>query len=208
MYIPEHFRMPPADLRAFLDVPRAGTLVTVGPDGRPAATYVPWTMLDDRLTTHIGRVNPQATHTGPGLVVFMGDDAYVSEEWMAPGAAPSWAYETVQVVGDVIMHDDPGWVTQSWADMLERFSDSRIGDYDPGWLAAQARATTGVEVIVTDIQGKSKLAQNHSADEVTTIAAHLDQRCPHLAERMRTVSLPHIAAREERVRAAVPYRTA
>jgi len=207
MYIPDHFRMPDEDVAAFLRQARTGTLVTVDASGNPAATFLPWTLAEPtRLTSHIGRVNPQSRHGGPALVILMGDDAYVSETWMAPGAAPSWNYETVHLYGELVLHTDPDWIIDSWDAMLRRFSCRTVADYDRAWLIAQARAATGVEVTISQIQAKSKLSQNHAEAEIRSIADHLEPACPHLADRMRTVSLPHVARRDERVRAAVPYR--
>jgi len=62
-----------------------------------------------------------------------------------------------------------------------------------------------VEVLVTEIEAKSKLSQNRTESDVLSIIDHLEPACPHLADRMRDVSLVHIASRDERVRNAVPY---
>jgi hypothetical protein len=64
---------------------------------------------------------------------------------------------------------------------------------------------TGIELRVSQIEAKSKLSQNRSATEVASAADQLRVSCPALAERMRQVSLPHIAARQERVSQAQPY---
>lgn len=206
MYIPDHFRMPEEDTASFLRDVRRGTLVTVDASThRPMATFLPWAMAQDgRLTSHIGTINPQTAHTGEALVVLMGDDGYISDEWTS-GAVPTWNYETVHIYGEYRTHTDPEWIINSWSDMLKRFSARTIDDYDPAWLEIQARSVTGVEVIITEIQAKSKLSQNRSEPDVRSIISHLEPTCPHLAERMGKVSLPHIAQREERVRNAVAY---
>ena len=215
MYIPDHFRMSEADSSEFLRQARTGTLVSSDPEsGRPLATFLPWVVSSgDRLTSHIGRVNPQSAHgstlgSPDALVILMGDDAYVCQEWLAPGSAPSWNYETVQVYGRLVTHEDPDWILQSWSDMLHRYSTTTLEAYDHDWLVKQARAVTGVEIVITEIQAKSKLSQNRSAADVLAVAAGVEPSCPHLAGRMRAVSLPHIAAREERVRNATPYTLA
>ena len=203
MYTPEHFRTP--DLR--LDQVRTGTLVTVDPaTGRPDATFLPWVVLDgDRLTSHVAKVNPQTGHPGPALVIAMGADGYVSDQWMAPGAAPTWDYETIHLHGDLTWMTDPDWVIQSWDDMLRRFSDRTVADYDRAWLAQMARAVVGVEFRVTEIQAKSKLSQNRPTTQIGVIADNLEPTCPHLASRVREIALPHAAAREQRVSQALPY---
>ncbi len=200
MYTPDHFRMPDADLAAFLAQPRAGQLVSVDPaTGAPAASFLPWVRVrDEVLTSHLAAVNPQSAHPGPGLVIMMGCDAYVDAAWMGPGAAPTWNYEAVHLHGRLRLHRDTEWIIQSWADLLEGHSDQRIGDWDQDWLTAMARAVTGVEFTIERIDAKSKLSQNRTAAETESVAARIEPACPHLAARMRQVSLPHIAARERR----------
>ena len=207
MYTPAHFRMPPDDLGDFLDRVHKGNLITVDPsNGRLAATFLPWAFVNnDRLTTHLGRVNVQSGHAGQALVILMGDDAYVSEEWLGDGSAPSWNYETVQIRGELVIHTDPDWIYQSWRELLDRFSNSQLDDYDPVWLEGQARACVGAEVRISEVEAKSKLSQNLTEAVVQSVADHLTPTCPALAERMRQVSLPYIAARQARVRAAKPY---
>ena len=200
MYIPEHFRMSDEDVEAFLPEVRAGNLITVDENSRPLATFLPWVLMDGRLISHMGTVNPQSRHTGEALVVFMGDDAYICDEWMSGITAPTWDYETVHVYGDYRTHTDPEWIIDSWSQMLERFSHRTIGDYDPAWVEIQTRSVVGVEVVVTEIQAKSKLSQNRARSDVDSIISHLTPACTHLAARMTEVSLPHIAARDERVR--------
>lgn len=208
MYIPDHFRMPEVDVTDFLNTSLTGTLVTVSPSGRPVASFLPWAFIKgDTLTSHIGRINEQGSHNQEALVILMGDDAYVSQAWMKPGSADSWIYESVHLYGTLTIHDDPDWIKQSWADMMARFGDKTLADYDSDWLGKQAKACLGVEFAMTEIQAKSKLAQNRSTEEIATIAGHVGVSCPHLADRMYTVSLPHAEARETRVRNAVPYAT-
>ncbi len=207
MYIPDHFRMPQEDVQAFLSEARTGTLVTVDRSSlRPVATFLPWALVEgDRLTSHIGAVNPQSSQEGEALVILMGEDAYVSQEWMAPGAAPSWDYETVHLYGRLTIHRDPDWIIQSWDDMLRRFSGTTVEDYDHDWLVRMARASAGVDFQIGQVEAKSKLSQNRSPAEAMAIADGIEPKCPHLAGRIRQVAVPHAAEREERVRQAVPY---
>ena len=200
MYIPEHFRMPDEDVSVFLSNVGGGNLVTVDETGRPQATFLPWVVLDGRLISHIGTVNPQSRHTGEALVVFMGGDAYISDEWTAGVAAPTWDYETVHVYGQYRTHTDMDWILDSWSDLLKRFSNRTLDDYDPAWLEIQSRSVVGIEVSIDEVDAKSKLSQNRTEPEARSIIDHLTPTCPHLASRMAEVSLPHIVARDERVR--------
>jgi len=208
MYIPDHFRTPEADVARWLDTLTTGTLITVDPaTGRPMGTFLPWVPeAPDRLTTHIARVNPQATHNGPALIIVMGADAYIPGEWLGPGIAPSWNYETLHLDGELTCITDPDRIKASWDAMMRRYSAQTLADLDVEYVDKRIPATTTLEFRITAIQAKSKLSQNHTADSARRVADHLEPTCPALADRMRTVSLPHIAARDERVRQAVPYQ--
>ncbi|MCL2471958.1 MAG: FMN-binding negative transcriptional regulator, partial [Propionibacteriaceae bacterium] len=151
MYIPEHFRMPDADVRAFLQQVRTGTLITTDlRTRRPLATFLPWVMTgDDRLTSHMGSVNPQSHDSDPdaeALVILMGYDGFVPADWMGPGAAPTLDYETVHVYGHLTTHTDADWILQSWDDLLRTFSHTTLQEYDHDWLVKNARAVVGIEI--------------------------------------------------------------
>ncbi len=210
MYVQDHFRMPEADLARFLERQGMGTLVSVDPlTAQPAASLLPWALVGgDTLTSHIGLRNDQLAHTGQALVIFEGARAYVSEEWMGEGAAPTLDYEVVHVYGDLTIHDEPDWIIGSFRDLMARFSRKDFDEYDEDWLQRQARACRGVELKISQIQAKSKLSQNRSAAEAESIASQLEASCPALSARIREVSLPHIAARQERVDQARPYGSA
>ncbi|MDR0487948.1 MAG: FMN-binding negative transcriptional regulator [Propionibacteriaceae bacterium] len=201
MYLRDHFRTPEVDVQTMLNEIRAGTLVTVDPETRrPEASFLPWAFVNgDTLTSHIGIINPQARHEGEALVILMGKDAYVSEEWMKPGSVPSWNYETIHLYGRLTIHTDPEWIIRSFEDVMQRFSRKTHADYSREYLEQQTRASVGVEFTITEIQAKSKLSQNRAESEVRTIIENLEPTCPHLAQRMREVSLPHIADRQARI---------
>ena len=204
MYIRDHFRTNPQDLGVFLAQITTGTLVTTDPStGRIVASFLPWVFTkENTLTTHLGLINPQAHHSGEAVVIFMGEDAYVSEEWLRAGSAPSWNYETVHVYGDLIIHRESDWIIDSFQDIMKKYSSKTNEDYDQDWLETQTRACVGVEITITEIEAKSKLSQNLSAVEIQRISSHLETTCPGLASRMRQVSLPHIEDRERRVEQA------
>jgi predicted FMN-binding regulatory protein PaiB len=103
------------------------------------------------------------------------------------------------------MHTDHEWILQSWEKMMAKYSSRGLDVYDRSWLEKQARATIGVELRITEIQAKSKLSQNRSDKEVRRIASQFELSCPALGERMKQVSFPHVAARNERLSDVVAY---
>ncbi len=195
---------------------RLADLVTIDPETlSPVATPLPL-LYDPGLgeygtfTGHVSRTNPQWRHEPyPALVLVRGGDAYVTPDWYpnysAGGAeVPTWDYEVVQATGALTAHEDPAW--------LERHVRELAARYDPAYeldrgerrlLDGQLRAIVGVEICVSSVVGKSKLSQNRSVAEIHGVADGLDaQGRADLADRIRSVALPHAEAREARVAAA------
>lgn len=213
MYIPAHFAMDPATAMVVLRRVRRASLVTVDPDAhRPVATMLPWVHREQgpygRLVTHVSRANRQWLHTATdALIIVDGADGYVDAALLGAyeaggNAVPTWNYETVHVYGRLHAHEDPDWqreaLWQLWGTNTPGF-DNRA---DPAWIDQLLRAIVSIEVEITGVEAKSKLSQNKSSADIESIAAHFDTARPELADRMRTVSLPHAAAREQLVEAA------
>jgi transcriptional regulator len=205
MYVAKHYETPQADIDACLDQLRSATLVTVDPDtGRPEATMLPWSVSRDplRLRTHLGRNNRQWQHTSsPALIIVQGPetllDATVLNGFDQGQAAPTWLYETIHLYGTLTAHQDPEWIKQSWAEMHDQHDTVQPYDsIDQGWADRLVPACVGVEVEVTEIIGKSKLAQNKTPGEVRRSIDQLNSRCPHLADRLTEISLPYAEHRQ------------
>jgi transcriptional regulator len=65
------------------------------------------------------------------------------------------------------------------------------------------RAIVGIEIVITAIEGKSKLSQNRSTSDIDGVADGLEQIGRDvLAARIREVSAPYAANREKAVEAA------
>ena len=179
MYVPRFNAMDDAgEIRALVAAAGAAELVTVAPDGFPAATLLPVIWDGDRLVFHMARANPQWRSIRPGdpaLAVVTGPQAYVSPAWYASKTehgrvVPTWNYESVHLTGRVTVHDDAGWLR----DAVSRLTDLHEGGRDDRWSVTdaperyvdkQVRAIVGVELALERVEAKAKLSQNRSEED-------------------------------------------
>jgi transcriptional regulator len=167
-----------------------GLLVTHGPQGL-LANAIPF-LLDAEaspfgtLSAHMARANGQwrdLAATGEALVVFSGDDRYVSPSWYATKretgkVVPTWNYVMVQARGAARVIDDEAWLRRQIAALTEAHEKGRaapwaVGDAPEDYLAAMVRQIVGVEIAVADLRGKWKASQNRSAADRDGVIAGL-----------------------------------
>jgi transcriptional regulator len=184
------------ELRALVARVRAGWLVTNGRDAAPSATYLPVLWRGDRVIAHVARANPHWRELGPGtpaLVVVTGPDAYVSPSWYAAKAehgkvVPTWNYSAVHLIGEVRVHHDPEWLRAAVEELTDEHERSReepwqVADAPSSYVDGQLRGIVGVELTVTEVQGKAKLSQNRSRSDRDGVVAGL-RRSDRPDERM------------------------
>ena len=179
MYVPSHFRESDEHVLAeFIAAHSFGTLVTTE-RGAPFVSHLPF--LHDReaglLHAHVARANPQWQHVAANadvLVTFQGPHGYVSPTWYAGPGVPTWNYTAVHVYGRARAIDDSaatGRYLERLAARHERGSAAPwVPRYDPKLLAG----IVGIEIRITEIQGKFKLSQNRSAEDRARVAARLE----------------------------------
>ena len=222
MYVPRHFQMSPADARAALASVRLADLVTVDPETlTPTVTPVPF-VYDPTVGEfgafqgHLARPNTQWSHTThPALVVMRGEDAYVAPAWYpsyrsGTQTVPTWNYEVVQATGRLVAHTDAEWLENHVRALSGRHDATYdLDGVDRTSLAGMLRALVGVEIIITAVDGKSKLSQNRSTTDIEGVAESLEAvGRERLADRMRAVSVPYAASREDAVEVARTRRDA
>ena len=177
MYLPPHFRIADeAESVALIRARPLGLLVTHGPAGL-IANPAPFVFDENprRLRTHLAKANPQLAQIGEGadaLVVFQGDDAYVSPNWYATKrethkVVPTWNYAIVQVRGRATLHPDAEWLRAQLDRVTGQMEAGRahewaVADAPPDFVAAQMKGVVGVEIAVGEIVGKAKMSQNRN----------------------------------------------
>jgi len=141
------------------------------------------------LRAHFARANAhwQALLDSPEcLVVFQGEQGYISPSWYASKAAsggkvvPTWNYATVQVNATAKIIDDPQWLRTLLESLTHRHEGQRpepwqISDAPEGFIASMLTGIIGIELVAHRVVGKAKLGQNRSAEDVSGAAHGLYQ---------------------------------
>jgi transcriptional regulator len=206
MYVPKHFEETrPEEIRRLLRAFPLGMLVTHGADGLDAQ-HLPFEFdagegLPTRLSGHVARANPvwQSVRDGDEvLVVFRGDEAYVSPNWYPSKheehrQVPTWNYQVVHVHGRIHLRHDETFLRGLLA-RLTRTHEANAGqsppwrmtDSAPDYIATLLKQIVGLEVRVERIEAKSKLSQNKDARDRESVIAAMDaQGAEGVAEAMR-----------------------
>ena len=192
MYEPPFHRVEDlAELHALIKERVFGLLVSSGADGL-VANSVPF-LLDpaaSRLGTlqaHIARANSQwrDLQTAPdSLVVFQGNDHYITPSWYATKretgkVVPTWNYVMVQAQGRARVIEDDAWIARQIAALTNAQESRRekpwaVGDAPADFIAMQRKAIIGIEIEILDIRGKWKASQNRNSADRAGVAAGLE----------------------------------
>ena len=189
MYSPAHFAADPQAVQTLLAAPGAANLVTMTDQGL-LATLLPFAFnpgVGERgaLQAHMARNNPQwsATPSGEALAIIQGPDDYISPSWYASKAehgrvVPTWNYSTAHVYGQLVVHDDAGWLAGHVRHLTGLHEEGRadpwaVDDAPEKFIAGQLRAIVGVELVITRIEAKEKLSQNRTDADAGGVAAGL-----------------------------------
>jgi len=177
MYIPKHFEVTDRDvLCAFINENAFGQLVsTVG--GRLFSTHMPFLLSDDstRIIGHIARQNPQHAELDDQevLITLQGHHDYISPSWYASAGVPTWNYQAVHIYGRGRVFDDTDALRSVVAALTEKYEAAFERPWQPDYKAAMLSAIVGVEVTISEIQGKFKLSQNRPAQDQRQVVTQL-----------------------------------
>ncbi len=186
--MPRHFaETDPSVLHALMRAHPLGLLISSS-DAELVANPVPFLLdtLSERtiLRAHVARSNPQWKHIRDGarvLVVFQGEEAYISPSWYASKAVhgkvvPTWNYAIVQASGIAVVHEESFWLKAQITALTEVHEGSRpspwaVTDAPAPFIEAQMRGIVGIEIVVTELTGKWKVSQNRDdADRPGVVA--------------------------------------
>lgn len=199
MYVPRTNREDrPEVLAAFMEAHPFAALVSAGPDGDPWATHLPVVLRPDHgphgmIEGHLARANRhheivKAAAEASGrearaMVIFTGPDAYVTPSWYPAKAehgevVPTWNYVAVHASGTLTLHEDPEWLLEHVTRLTERSEAERqdpwaVADAPEDYVAAQLRAIVGFELRIDRLEGRWKMSQNRSAEDIRGVVAGL-----------------------------------
>jgi transcriptional regulator len=179
MYVPGHFaESDAAKLSRLIGENGFGLLVTVT-ERKPVASHVPFLYEKERnvLLAHVARANPQWQHFSNDadvMVVFQGPHAYVSPSWYRAPGVPTWNYAVAHVYGRARALEDAA----ALKGIVEKLTAKYESHYEKPWTPAydprMLNAIVGIEVAITEVQGKFKLSQNRPADDRAAVIERLD----------------------------------
>jgi transcriptional regulator len=191
MYIPRSYaETDPSVLFDFIEAHPFGALVTSGAEGL-FASHLPVVVDRGRgahgvLQGHLARANPHHRLTGSsaeGLVIFTGADAYITPSWYAEKVdsgkvVPTWNYVAVHAYGTLRFIEGNDYLRPH----LERLTALHEGGREHPWAVGDApeeyieqlqRAIVGVEIEITRLEGKWKMSQNRSSDDIDGVVQGL-----------------------------------
>jgi transcriptional regulator len=191
MYVPatnaEHR---PEVLFAYIDAHPLATLVTATAEGL-VATHLPLVLDRTRgeqgtLQGHLARANPQWTRSREGdeaLVIFSGHDAYVSPAYYPSKArdgrvVPTWNYVAVHAYGPLRFVSEPAALRRHLESLTARHEAGRprpwsVDDPPEGYVDRMLGAIVGVEIEIARLEGKWKMSQNRSDEDIDGVVAGL-----------------------------------
>jgi transcriptional regulator len=179
MYTPKFNRMiDKQEAISFMQKYSFATIVTVT-NGIPSATHLPF-IIEQRgdtvvLISHFAKANQQSADvfSCTALVIFTEPHAYISPtHYEKELNVPTWNYLAVHAYGKATLIDDKAQVAQ----VLEKTISFYEADYLKQWNSLpddyKSKMMNGIvafEIMVDDLQGKSKLSQNRTEQERNNI---------------------------------------
>ncbi|QUY49722.1 FMN-binding negative transcriptional regulator [Serratia plymuthica] len=209
MYQPVSFREDELETQiALVRANPLGMLISQGEQGL-VADPLPFLIDADAqgnifLRAHLSRANRHwqgLQKVQECLVVFQGTDGYISPGWyetkrQTGKAVPTWNYSLVQLYGVPTVTEDAGWLRRQLEGLTalqegRQPEPWRLDDAPANYIAAQIKGIVGIEIAVTRREGKWKMSQNRSPDDVDGVIAGLragnadQQRLADEVERLR-----------------------
>lgn len=185
MYIPKFNTFPNKnEVISFMRKYSFGTIIT-SKNNLPVATHLPF-LVDERdeqviISSHFAKANPQALDVAENsnLVIFTEPHAYISpKNYPKQEEVPTWNYIAVHAYGKAHMLE----TEDENLDLLKRTINNYEPEYYQQWeklpqqfKSKMIKGIVGFEIIVTDLQAKSKLSQNRSEIEKESIINSLNK---------------------------------
>ncbi len=123
------------------------------------------------------------------LLVFQGENSYISPSWYASKAedgkvVPTWNYVSVHARGRLKIVDDAVWLRAQLEQLTAHNEKSQpqpwsVGDAPADFTEKLMTAIIGFEVVITDLQGKWKVSQNRVAKDQLSVIDGLSHSGQH-----------------------------
>lgn len=206
MYTPAAFRDDDiASLHGLIKHTRLAILVTHNETGMQAS-HLPLLLRHEQgpngtLYGHLARANPQwrALQNGAEvMVIFPGADAYVSPAFYPAKAehgkvVPTWNYVAVHAYGIADVFSDAQRLLEVVSALTDKHEAGRaspwaVADAPAEYIEKMLGAIVGFALPIERLEGKRKLSQNRSAEDINGVheglAASADSKDRELAQLM------------------------
>jgi transcriptional regulator len=166
-------------------------------DGQIVINHIPFVLHEGRgelgtLVGHVARSNnifKEFSSDVDSVVVFQGDQAYITPSWYPSKhkhgkAVPTWNYVVVHAHGIPTKIEDPDWLLQhlnELTDIHEREQKLpwKVSDAPDEFVEKLIGAIVGIEIPITKLTGKWKLGQNRpDSDKLGIIAGLMSSDAP------------------------------
>ncbi len=169
MYIPKHFEEKESkEMLKFIGSHPFGQLISMVQD-RLFVSHVPFLVAHDgsMLISHVAKSNPQWENIAlqEVLVTFQGPHGYISPSWYESPSVPTWNYQAVHVYGNAKLITGHEKLAKIIEDLTEKFESFIHPPWTPDYKESLLQAIVGIELTITQIEGKNKLSQNRSRQD-------------------------------------------
>ncbi len=180
MYIPPHFaEADPAEVARLIDACPLASLVAQTAEGL-VANHLPVLPDGARMIGHVARANRLHELLPDGaevLLIFRGQDGYVSPDWYPSKAdthkaVPTWNYQVVHMRGRIRWDDSDKFKRRAVALLTRKMEGAggwKMGDAPRDYLDGMLAAIVGFEVDVDQVLAKTKLSQNRADPDFTAV---------------------------------------
>ena len=194
MYIPKYFNETRIEvLHDLMNANPLATLVTMTADGL-TANHIPLLLFANpapfgTLQGHVARANRVWRDFTPEvetLVVFQSADAYVNPAWYATKqttgkVVPTWNYAVVHAHGKLRIIDDAVWLRGQIENLTAKMEAESAEPWQPSdapadYIEKLIAAVVGIEIEITKLEGKWKVSQNQSQENITGVVNGLRER--------------------------------
>ena len=180
MYTPQDFEVTDKEeLLAFIKANAFGQLISLV-DNHLFSSHIPFLLSADKrsLICHVAKRNPQWENieTQEVLITFQGSHDYISPSWYESGGVPTWNYRAVHVYGKPKLVTEAEKLKVLVEELTEEYESAFESPWNPEYEESLINMIVGIQINITEIQGKYKLSQNRSKNDQLKVIEELEKK--------------------------------
>jgi transcriptional regulator len=180
MYTPQDFKVADKEeLLAFIKANAFGQLISLV-DNHLFSSHIPFSLSADKQTLicHVAKRNPQWENieTQEVLITFQGLHDYISPSWYESGGVPTWNYQAVHVYGKPKLITEPEKLKVIVEELTDEYESAFERPWNPEYKESLLNMIVGIQINITEIQGKYKLSQNRPKKDQLKVIEELEKK--------------------------------